>query len=114
VIEGLFEEMTPEQREQLTKQAEAVIAAVDQERDAVARSRAEKAKLRDLMDSFTVTSVEALGRTIEFKTENKRQLTLTALKEVMGAKLAEKVWKNLPTKPGRHLEIPGYADHDPE
>lgn len=113
MIENLIEPLTEDQRQLLRQAAEAAIAAVDEAREANAKANIAKSTLKDLMDTFGARQVEALGRTISFTVENKTKLTLTALKEVLGPKLADSVWKNLPREPSRRLDIPGCADDGP-
>lgn len=94
--------------------AERAIEAIDMEREAKARAAIARQDLEAALDAMKVVEVEALGRTLKFKSTSKPDLTLKAIKALLPEDEAMKLWNNLPRKTYRSLEVPKSAEGEPD
>lgn len=94
--------------------AEEAIRAVDAEREAKARASLAREALTTALDTMKLPGVEALGRTLKFKTTSTPETTLKNIKGLIGEIEGKKLWDNLPRKTYRSLDIPKSSDSEPE
>lgn len=92
---------------------EAAIRATDEAREADAKAKAARRLLEKALDAAGLKSLVVNGRECPIESDNRPEMTLKALKQILGEADGQKTWDALPRRPYRRIEIPRADSVEP-